>query len=92
MARAVGLLDHIGATAVFPRARARLRALGVASVPRGRTASTRRNPAGLTDRQLEVLELVGAGLTLLSQGIASAARSGVKTSKRALRKASPLTH
>jgi hypothetical protein len=34
--------------------------------------------------------LVGAGLTLLTQGISSAARSGVKTSKRALRKASPL--
>lgn len=34
--------------------------------------------------------LVGAGLTLLSQGITSAAKSGVKTSKRALRKASPL--
>lgn len=36
--------------------------------------------------------LVGAGLTLLTQGITSAARSGVKTSKRALRKASPLGH
>ena len=34
--------------------------------------------------------LVGAGLTLLTQGIASAAKSGVKSSKRALRKASPL--
>lgn len=34
--------------------------------------------------------LVGAGLTLLSQGITSAAKSGVKSSKRALRKASPL--
>ena len=34
--------------------------------------------------------LVGAGLTLLTQGITSAAKSGVKTSKRALRKASPL--
>ncbi len=34
--------------------------------------------------------LVGAGLTLLTQGITSAARSGVKSSKRALRKASPL--
>jgi hypothetical protein len=34
--------------------------------------------------------LVGAGLTLLTQGIAAAAKSGVKTSKRALRKASPL--
>ena len=36
--------------------------------------------------------LVGAGLTLLTQGITSAAKSGAKTSKRALRKASPLAH
>ena len=36
--------------------------------------------------------LVGAGLTLLTQGITSAAKSGVKSSKRAIRKASPLTH
>ena len=36
--------------------------------------------------------LVGAGLTLLSQGIASAAKSGAKASKRALKNASPLTH
>lgn len=36
--------------------------------------------------------LVGAGLTLMTQGIASAAKSGAKASKRALKKASPLTH
>jgi hypothetical protein len=35
------------------------------------------------------LWLVGAGLTLLSQGITGAAKSGVKTSKRAIRKATP---
>ena len=35
--------------------------------------------------------LVGAGLTLLSQGIAGAAKSGVKTSKKAMRKAAPFT-
>lgn len=34
--------------------------------------------------------LVGAGLTLMTQGIAAAARSGAKASKRALEKASPL--
>lgn len=33
--------------------------------------------------------LVGAGLTLLSQGIAGAAKSGAKTYKRSLRKAVP---
>ena len=36
--------------------------------------------------------LVGAGLTLLSQGIAASAKSSVKASKRALRKASPRSH
>jgi hypothetical protein len=35
--------------------------------------------------------LVGAGLTLLTQGIAGAAKSGAKTSKKALRKAAPFT-
>jgi len=35
--------------------------------------------------------LVGAGLTLFSQGLVSAAKSGAKTSKKALRKASPLS-
>ena len=35
--------------------------------------------------------LVGAGLTLLSQGVTAAAKSGVKSSRRALRKASPLS-
>ncbi len=34
--------------------------------------------------------LVGAGLTLLSQGITGAAKSGVKSSTKAIRKASPV--
>ena len=42
--------------------RARLRELG-ASVPRGPRAATRANPAGLTARQLAVLELLREGLT-----------------------------
>ena len=43
----------------------RLRALGVRDVPqlrRGPRASTRANPAGLTQRETEVLALVVAGL------------------------------
>lgn len=35
--------------------------------------------------------LVGAGLTLLTQGIAGAAKSGAKASKRSLSKAAPFT-
>ena len=60
---AIGILDELGATGVLPLARARLRDLGVHQVPRGRRASTRRNPAGLTQRQAEVLDLIAAGLS-----------------------------
>ena len=40
----------------------RLRARGVRGLPRGPRATTRDNPAGLTAREIEVLELVGEGL------------------------------
>ena len=42
--------------------RRRLRALGVSGVPRGARPGTRRNPARLTGRQLEILALVVDGL------------------------------
>lgn len=60
---AIEILDRLGAVAAVPLARARLRALGIATVPRGRARSTRANPGGLTDRQLEVLRLVEAGMS-----------------------------
>jgi DNA-binding CsgD family transcriptional regulator len=40
----------------------RLRDLGVRGLPRGPRPTTRRNPAGLTPREVEVLDLVAAGL------------------------------
>jgi DNA-binding CsgD family transcriptional regulator/tetratricopeptide (TPR) repeat protein len=55
------ILDRLGAAPAAAIARERLVALG-ARVPRPRRA-TRANPAGLTDRQLAVLALVGEGLT-----------------------------
>ena len=51
-----------GASRPRRRARERLRALG-APVPRGPRAATRANPAGLTPRQLAVLDLLREGLT-----------------------------
>ena len=33
------------------------------AIPRGPSRSTRSNPVGLTDRQLDVVRLVGEGLT-----------------------------
>ena len=55
------ILDRLGAEPAAALARERLGALGE-RVPRPRRA-TRANPAGLTDRQLAVLELLGDGLT-----------------------------
>jgi DNA-binding NarL/FixJ family response regulator len=37
--------------------------MGVSHLPRRPSHRTRTNPAGLTDRQLEVLELLAEGLT-----------------------------
>jgi DNA-binding CsgD family transcriptional regulator len=61
--RAIAVLDQLGAAPAAAYARRRLRELGVASVPRGPYASTAANPAGLTRREQEVLELVATGLT-----------------------------
>jgi DNA-binding CsgD family transcriptional regulator len=60
---ALRILDGLGAEPVGSRIRQQLRARGVAGVPVGPRASTRKNPAGLTARQLEVLALVAEGLT-----------------------------
>ena len=60
---ALPVLDDLGARAVGALFRGRLRELGVNSIPRGRSAATRANPAGLTERQLDVLALLVDGLT-----------------------------
>ncbi len=60
---ALAVLDGLGAQAAAVLVRERLAALGVQRLPRGPTASTRANPAGLTDRQVEVLTLLADGLT-----------------------------
>lgn len=56
-------LNSLGARPLAGVARRRLRDLGVSQIPRGRAITTRDNPAGLTSRQLEVLQLLVDGLT-----------------------------
>ena len=60
---AVGILDALGAEPAGTLARRRLRDLGVTRLPSRPLPSTRGNPAGLTDRQVEILQLVGTGLS-----------------------------
>lgn len=60
---ALAILDRIDAVPLARKVRADLRSRGVRSIPRGPTRLTRRNPDGLTDRQLDVLRLLAGGLT-----------------------------
>jgi DNA-binding CsgD family transcriptional regulator/tetratricopeptide (TPR) repeat protein len=60
--RALNDLNHLGARPAAAIVARRLRERGVRGLPRGPRATTRANPAGLTAREIEVLELVAQGL------------------------------
>jgi len=55
-------LQRLGAAPAVAIVTRKLRTLGARGLPRGPRNSTRRNPANLTARELEVLELVASGL------------------------------
>ncbi len=57
------ILERLGAGPFAAMVRQRLRERGVRSIPRGPRGSTRRNPAGLTSREVEVLTLLVKGHT-----------------------------
>ena len=59
---AIGVLDQLDARAAAALVRRRVRALGMGSLPRGRSAFARSNAAGVTEREVEVLSLLAAGL------------------------------
>jgi DNA-binding CsgD family transcriptional regulator/tetratricopeptide (TPR) repeat protein len=62
-ANGVTMLDDLGATATADRRREQMRAAGHSHVPARPRASTRANPSGLTNRQLDVARLMARGLT-----------------------------
>lgn len=59
---AFSILDRLGATAAIRRCREMLSGRGVTRIPRGPRPSTRANPMGLTDREIDVLALLAQGL------------------------------
>ena len=59
----LAVLDELDAAPLAGATRKALREAGVENVPRGPNRSTRNNPAGLTARQLDVLELLVDGRT-----------------------------
>jgi DNA-binding CsgD family transcriptional regulator/tetratricopeptide (TPR) repeat protein len=60
---ALVVLDQLGAAPAAAMARRRLRGLGVTRLPRQPQPATRANPAGLTDREIEILRLLGTGMS-----------------------------
>jgi DNA-binding CsgD family transcriptional regulator/tetratricopeptide (TPR) repeat protein/energy-coupling factor transporter ATP-binding protein EcfA2 len=60
---ALATLTTLGAEPLARRVRARLREAGATRIPRGPAGPTRQNVAGLTERQMEVLGLLGERLT-----------------------------
>ncbi|MCC7045740.1 MAG: hypothetical protein IT562_03420 [Alphaproteobacteria bacterium] len=60
---ALEIFDRLGATPAAAALRRHMRGSGVRRVPRGPRATTRRNPFGLTAREMEVLACLAAGLS-----------------------------
>jgi DNA-binding CsgD family transcriptional regulator len=63
MLEAIEIFDLLGARPAAAMTRSRLRDLGVEGIPRGPRPQTRANPFHLTGRQIEVLALMGDGLS-----------------------------
>jgi DNA-binding CsgD family transcriptional regulator len=61
--RSLTILDGLGARPAAARVRRGLRAEGVRQIPRGARPATRRNPAGLTAREVDILRLLVDGLS-----------------------------
>jgi DNA-binding CsgD family transcriptional regulator len=59
--RALGIFRSLGAVPAARMVTEQLRALGVKRLPRGPRRTTRGNPAGLSDRELQVLALLAVG-------------------------------
>ncbi|HET9279280.1 MAG TPA: LuxR C-terminal-related transcriptional regulator, partial [Flavitalea sp.] len=58
---ALSVLERLGATAVYEKLKMEMRASGITKIPRGQRESTRTNPAQLTNRELDVLQLLKNG-------------------------------
>ena len=59
---AIAALATLGAKPAIAEVTQRLRTLGATRIPRGPRPRTRRNPAGLTAREMDILSLVSKGL------------------------------
>ena len=59
---AIGIIQKLGADAIYEKMKFEMRASGIKSIPRGIRKSTKSNPANLTDRELDIIQLLKDGL------------------------------
>ena len=60
---ALQAFERLGANATAARLRERMTEQGVREIPQGPRATTKSNPAGLTERELEVLQFLARGMS-----------------------------
>lgn len=60
--QALAIVNQLGATAVYEKMKLEMRTSGIKSIPRGLRKTTLANPALLTDRELNILQLLKEGL------------------------------
>jgi len=59
---AISIIRKLGADAVYNKLKFEMRTSGIKSIPRGIRKNTRSNPAHLTERELDVLQLLKDGM------------------------------
>ena len=60
---ALQVFERLGATATADRLRKRMLEQGIRGIPQGPRTTTKSNPAGLTERELEVLRFLAQGMS-----------------------------
>jgi ATP/maltotriose-dependent transcriptional regulator MalT len=60
--KAITIVQNIGADAVYQKMKLEMRSVGIKNIPRGLRESTKTNPAQLTNRELDVLQLLQKGI------------------------------
>ncbi len=63
MIEAVRIFDSLGASAAVSLIKQKMRERGIKKIPKGPRESTRKNPGGLTGRQVDVLKLLTKGMS-----------------------------
>jgi len=63
MKKAIEIFDGLGAAAASRFIKQKMRKTGIKNIPKGPRQSTKGNPSGLTERQMEILKLLAGGLS-----------------------------